>query len=97
MLSIRNSLKTLYRMILRDVGLKNVGKYRSFFDEEIQRYSNISDIKQIEDVNVLVEEYILMLRHVKNENELLESYNINVRRDTKKKLENVAEYVGLRI
>ncbi len=84
-------------MILKDVGLKNVGMYRSFFDEEIQRYSNTGDIKQIEDVNVLVEEYILMLRHVKNENELLESYNINVRRDTKKKLESVAEYVGLRI
>jgi hypothetical protein len=97
MLSIKNSLKTLYRMILKDVGLKNVGMYRSFFDEEIQRYSNTGDIKQIEDVNVLVEEYILMLRHVKNENELLESYNINVRRDTKKKLESVAEYVGLRI
>ncbi len=94
---MKNSLKTLYRLLCKDVKVKNINMYRTFFKEEIEKNKNINDIKLIEDQIILVEEYILMLKHVRKENELLESYNINVRRDTTKKLESVAEYVGLRI
>ena len=45
----------------------------------------------------LSEEYLEMRKLIKEENDLLESYNINVNRDNKKKVERTAAYVGLRV
>lgn len=96
-------VQKLYRNILKDVKLGNHHKYRAIIEEEKNKLVN--NVKG--DVNVyqlkLVEQdrfmkyYINSLKHVKNENFLLESYNINVQRDTLKKVESTASYVGLTV
>lgn len=51
----------------------------------------------IEKWDYLIESYLKMKYHIKKENELLSSYNINIVRDSKKEIEGVAKRVGLQI
>jgi len=96
------TLKVFYRNLCKDLNNKNLTIYRDFINDEIDRINktNLSKNK-IEDEKKYYENfmisYIKMKNHIKAENDLLESYNINVKRDTKREIENVAKKVGLRI
>jgi hypothetical protein len=98
MSNFTNSLKLFYREICKEVRLVNIRKYRDYLDGEINKYNRRDyDLNKLIELNTFIEEYTMMLKHVRAENELLESYNINVRRDSMKKIEGVANYVGLKI
>lgn len=56
-----------------------------------------NEASEIEGLSRLLEEYLEMRQFIKLENDLLTSYNINVVRDNRKKLEQTANYCGLRI
>jgi hypothetical protein len=102
----KNSIKVFYRNICKDVSLENRNLYRSFINDQICKFKNefkdtdINSAKYIERINLfdnLIENHIRMKYHIERENTLLKSYNINVARDTKKEIENVAKRVGLKI
>lgn len=98
----KNTFKLFYRNLCKDLQLKNLNIFRDFIRDEIDRINktNLSRDK-IEEEKKYYENFMIsymkMKKHIKAENDLLESYNINVKRDTKKEIENVAKKVGLRI
>ena len=78
----------LYRHLCKNTKYAN---NRSMFRNWIQSNSlNENRIKYIE-------YYLKMKFHINKENELLESYNINIVRDNKRDIESVARKVGLQI
>jgi hypothetical protein len=98
MSSLTNTVKLFYREICKEVSLKNITKYRQYIDEEISKYNSKNyNLEKLIEINTFLEEYTTMLKHIRDENKLLENYNINVRRDSTKKIENVANYVGLKL
>jgi hypothetical protein len=98
MSNLTNSLKLFYRKICKEVRICNIKKYREYLNEEIAKYNHKDyDLNKLIELNTFIQEYKSMLQHISEENSLLKSYNINVRRDSKKKVESVANYVGLRI
>lgn len=64
---------------------------------ELKAYQLNCGAREIEGLSSILEEYLEMRRFIKIENDLLTSYNINVMRDNRKKLEQTANYCGLRI
>jgi len=98
----KSTLKLFYRSLCKEGQLKNLNMYRDYIRDEIDRInkSNLSPNK-IEEQKAyyegLMTSHMKMKKHIKAENDLLESYNINVKRDSKKEIENVAKRVGLRI
>ena len=98
----KNTLKLFYRNICKDLKLKNLFLYQDFIQDEILRINNTNldmekNTKEIIYYENLMVSYINMKNHIKAENDLLQSYNINVKRDTRKDIESVARRVGLKI
>lgn len=96
------TLKLFYRNLCKDLKLNNLFIYRDFIHDEIKRINDVNmsintKNKEKEYYENFMSSYIKMKNHIKAENELLESYNINIKRDSKKEIENVAKRVGLRI
>lgn len=98
----KNTFRLFYRNLCKDLQLKNMNIYRDYIRDEIERINktNMNENKIQEEKiyyeNIMIS-YMKMKKHIKAENELLESYNINVKRDSKKEVENVAKKCGLRI
>ena len=98
----KNTFKLFYRNLCKDLQLKNLNIYRDFIRDENERINktNLDKIKieqEKEYYENFMKSYMKMKKHIKAENDLLESYNINVKRDSKKEIENVAKRVGLRL
>lgn len=98
----KNTFKLFYRNLCKELQLKNLNIYRDFIRDEIDRINktNLTKLKLEEEKEYyesLMTSYIKMKKHIKAENDLLESYNINVKRDSRKEIENVAKRVGLRL
>jgi len=98
----KNTLKLFYRNLCKELELKNLSIYREYIQDEIFRINKSNlEKKKFEYEKQYYEDfmtsYLKMKQHIKLENELLESWNINIKRDTKKEVENVAKRVGLRI
>lgn len=98
----KNTLKIFYRNLCKDLNNKNLTIYRDFIRDEIDRINKTGLNKnKIQEESQYYEKFMIsfmkMKNHIKAENDLLESYNINVKRDTKREIENVAKKVGLRI
>lgn len=97
-----NSIRLLYRCIYKDVRI-NPKLYRDTIQTEIHKYDNINSDMLSEKVNKLsewerfIDNYIKMKKHIVQENQLLESYNINVPRDSKRTIEAVAKRVGFEL
>ncbi len=82
--------------------MKNLNIYRDFIRDEIDRINktNLGKYKIQEEKEYyenFMQSYMKMKKHIKEENDLLESYQINVKRDTRKEIENVAKRCGLRL
>ncbi len=93
-----NHIKILYRKLIKS----NKGNLDKTFKEichdtdSINKFNNAN--KQINyNISNLLSEYETMKSYIKEENVLLESYNINIIRDNKDKLRKTASYVGLRM
>jgi predicted nucleic acid-binding protein len=98
----KNTFKTFYRVLCKNLENKNLRLYKDYIQDEIERINKTNLKKnEIEEEKLYYENlmlsFIKMKKHIKAENDLLESYNINVKRDTKKEIENVAKRVGLRL
>lgn len=98
----KNIFKLFYRNLCKDLQLKNINIYKDFIRDEIDRINktNLSPIKiktEKEYYENFMISYLKMKKHINAENDLLESYNINVKRDTRKEIENVAKRCGLRL
>lgn len=58
---------------------------------------NKNSIDDYKGINTLISQYKSMRKFIKKENDLLISYNININRENKEKIQKTANYVGLRI
>lgn len=96
----KNSIKLVYRYLCKNI---NVLENRLFFRESItteiqkmQGHPSMSESKLAEYEKFHLD-YLKMKFHIDSENKLLESYNINVVRDSKREIVSVARKVGLEI
>jgi hypothetical protein len=96
----KNSVKLLYRYMCKNI---NVQENRYLFKEsikiEMEKLSNSASNSnnKIKEWEEFIQNYLKMKFHIDNENSLLESYNINVVRDSKREIISVARKVGLEI
>lgn len=98
-----NLVKSLYRNICKNVPKENRLIYRDYLKSEINKLNRtLNDSKDSKDsmiklseVNQTIRFYLSMKYHIERENSLLQSYNINVIRDSKSEIERVANRVGL--
>lgn len=84
------SINLLYRYICKNIAESS---NRIIF-KEVFINGSFADLKKQER---FVLYYLQMKKHIDKENELLQSYNINVIRDSRKEIEAVAKKVGLEI
>ncbi len=96
----KNSVKLLYRYLCKNI---KVQENRYLFKEsikfEMEKLSNSASNSnnKIKEREEFIQNYLKMKFHIDNENSLLESYNINVVRDSKREIISVARKVGLEI
>jgi len=94
-----NAHQLLYRRLLkqapynRDTIRKMISTKYTLTNKQFGNSTEVNETK----VNQLSENYLLMRDLIKQENELLVSYNLNIDRDNKKQIERTANYVGLKI
>jgi len=97
----QNSIKLLYRYLCKNIELQsNRNLFKNYLRNEIENFKNLQNknkSKKEEQINNYIKNYIQMRRHIDAENALLESYNINIVRDSKREIESVARKVGLEI
>ena len=96
----KNSIMLLYRYINKEILPNNRNLFRTAIIEKIQNFNNLNSLgreNKIKEWDQFIKNYIQMKYHINRENKILESYNINVVRDSKKEIENVARKVGLEI
>ena len=96
----KNSIMLLYRYINKEILPNNRNLFRTAIIEQIQNFNNLNSLgreNKIKEWDQFIKNYIQMKYHINRENKILESYNINVVRDSKKEIENVARKVGLEI
>ncbi len=103
----KNSIKLVYRYLCKNIRvLENRLFFRESITSEIQKFSSQMrmESKKSQDVESKLAEiekfhydFLKMKFHIDNENKLLESYNINVVRDSKREIASVARKVGLEI
>lgn len=86
---MNSNIKLYYRHICKNI--KNRDLFRSFIVEEIKKPNSNNNYTKI------IPTYLMMRQHIKNENDLLESYGVNIIRDHRKAVEMTARYVGLEI
>jgi hypothetical protein len=72
-----------------------VNKIENF--HKIEFKNDLIKQAKIKEWEIFIGYYLKMKFHINNENKLLESYNINVVRDSKRDIESVARRVGLEI
>ena len=84
------SIKILYRYMCQNI---KESSNRSIFKEVFIKGTGQDIIKQ----EKFIFYFLQMKKHIDKENELLQSYNINVVRDSRKEIEAVAKKVGLEI
>ncbi len=96
----KNSIMLLYRYINKEILPNNRNLFRTAIIEQIQNFNNLNSLgreNKIKEWDQFIKNYIQMKYHINRENKILKSYNINVVRDSKKEIENVARKVGLEI
>lgn len=84
-----NSIKLFYRYICKNISLES---NRQLFRKEL-----LSNEYNKDKINSFFSNYLIMKHHINSENELLNSYNINVTRDNMKEIRSVARRCGLEI
>jgi hypothetical protein len=92
-LSLKSNIKLFYRYICKNIRDPNRLLFRNFIYEEFN-INNEKDDEKISKWNNLFKNYLKMKYHIDEENKLLASYNINVVRDNKSEIKNVARRVG---
>jgi hypothetical protein len=80
----------LYRYFCKNI---DVTFNRTMFKEALRRGIGHDEGKR----EKFIQLYLQMKKHIDKENELLESYNINIIRDSRREIEAVAKRVGLEI
>lgn len=97
----RDLIMKLYRYLCKNVAKPSENMmYRNFLKSEIESFSIVvseNKAQNIEERNKIIEDYLKMNKHVKNEKEILESYGIGSTKNERQKIENVAKYVGLSV
>lgn len=89
-LNTKNILKQ-YRILYKNIKSRELSK---IFKDKVLNSKNL--VFSSNENQILID-YLIMKRYIREENELLTSYNINVLRDDMKQIERTANYVGLRI
>ena len=85
----KTSIKLLYRYLCKNIEESN----RNLFREALQKGLDVNLNKQ----EAFIQYYLQMKKHIDQENKLLQSYNINIVRDSRREIESVARKVGLQI
>lgn len=92
-----NLVKLYYRSICKENNEHNRKVFRNVIKDEINKFQNNMTSQNLEYWNKFITNYLKMQYHVNKENALLDSYNINIPRDSKKEIESIARKVGLQI
>lgn len=102
--NFKNSLKILFRYVCKNFNNKNnTLTFKNLLRSEIENFESkkftneMEKIYKISEWNELLKNINKMDQHIDRENELLASYNINIVRDQKSQLEDIANRVGLKI
>jgi hypothetical protein len=102
--NLKNNFKLSFRQVCKHFPEKqNIQTYKNFLREEIQKFENKKFTNELEKMIKISEWNELFINlnkmdyHVDKENELLASYNINVVRDSKSQIADIASRVGLKI
>jgi hypothetical protein len=98
----KNSIKLVYRYLCKNINvLENRLYFRETLTTEIENLNSLNDStnqqSKLAEYEKFQQDYLKMKFHIDNENRLLESYNINVVRDSKREIVSVARKVGLEI
>ena len=98
----KNSVKLFYRYLCKNINLQdNRNLFKESIINEMEKLSNSASNSnnkiKITEWEEFIQNYLKMKFHIDNENSLLESYNINVVRDSKREIISVARKVGLEI
>jgi hypothetical protein len=101
---VKTNLQLLYRYICKNfTHANNTQIFKNYIREEIHSFNSKSFTNEVERMikisewNELIKNYNKMNYHIDKENELLASYNINVVRDNKTQIEDIAHRVGLQV
>jgi len=94
----KNSVMLLYRYINKHIAPSSKVLFREEIIKHIKYFEkNEKDKLKYKEWDIFIKNYLKMKYHINKENKLLQSYNINIVRDSKKEIESVAWRVGLEI
>ena len=98
----KNFVQLFYRNLCKDISPVNRKLYKDYVKEEILKfksnnYTADEKLTLIKNTDNLIKTYLKMKHHISKETQLLTSYNINIPRDGKRDIENVAHRCGLQI
>jgi len=102
--NLRHSLLIVFRYMCKNFQHKNnLLTFKNLLKSEFQNFENkkfsndLEKIIKISEWNELLRNMNKMDFHIDKENELLASYNINIVRDQKSQIEDIANRVGLKL